>query len=253
MKINRVQLSFKKVQIEITTDCNLKCFNCDRFCRQAPSKEQMSVEQIRKFIKNITDQKYVWDKIDILGGEPTIHPDFKNIIDLFSEYQYKHTGTEVTLITNGYKRDPVELYKSLPRNIKINNTNKSSPINYFESICVAPIDYELYKDVDYTMGCPNTYMCGITLSRYGFYCCGVAAGIDRVIGFNVGLKDLKQVTEESIRYQLGIFCKYCGRFKNNFSEIVSPTRTLVKEELFSTFWEDAFEKYSKQKPTLTLY
>ena len=27
-----------KVQLELTTDCNIKCFNCDRSCRQAPSK-----------------------------------------------------------------------------------------------------------------------------------------------------------------------------------------------------------------------
>ena len=39
------------IEIEITTDYNLKCFNCDRSCRPALSEEYMTVEQIKLFLE----------------------------------------------------------------------------------------------------------------------------------------------------------------------------------------------------------
>ena len=40
--------NINKVEIEITTACNLYCINCGRACSQAPSNESMSAEQIEK-------------------------------------------------------------------------------------------------------------------------------------------------------------------------------------------------------------
>ena len=39
-----------KLEIEVTTKCSMKCYHCDRSCRQASSDEQMSLDQIKYFI-----------------------------------------------------------------------------------------------------------------------------------------------------------------------------------------------------------
>jgi len=39
------------IEIEITTDRNLECFNCDRSCKQALSEEYIIMKQIKPFLK----------------------------------------------------------------------------------------------------------------------------------------------------------------------------------------------------------
>jgi MoaA/NifB/PqqE/SkfB family radical SAM enzyme len=64
----------QKVEIEITTSCNLMCKFCDRRCSQAPAAEKMSPEQIRCFVNESIQLKHQWNNISILGGEPALHP-----------------------------------------------------------------------------------------------------------------------------------------------------------------------------------
>ena len=77
--------SRKFIEIEITYRCNLRCINCDRSCRQAPTNEQMSVEQIQKFINESVDNNVKWERIRVMGGEPTLHPDIFEILNLLLE------------------------------------------------------------------------------------------------------------------------------------------------------------------------
>ncbi len=49
------------IELEITTSCNLKCFNCDRQCRQASSKEFITLEQIKKFINETLSIGHRWN------------------------------------------------------------------------------------------------------------------------------------------------------------------------------------------------
>jgi len=64
------------IEIDITYACNLRCYNCNRSCTQAPTVERMTVDQIKKFVEESKASNLQWKRIRILGGEPTLHPDF---------------------------------------------------------------------------------------------------------------------------------------------------------------------------------
>src|SRR5262245_29713970 len=74
--------ALRKIEIDITYACNLSCPNCNRSCAQAPTGERMTVEQIDFFLKESIASGIKWDRIRLVGGEPTLHPHFHNIIQL---------------------------------------------------------------------------------------------------------------------------------------------------------------------------
>ena len=68
------------IAIDLTMECNNRCFNCEASCRQAPSNEIMTVDQIKKFVDEAIKLDYRWDAIKLRGGEPTLHPKIFEII-----------------------------------------------------------------------------------------------------------------------------------------------------------------------------
>ena len=82
---------YKKVYIEITNVCNLACDFCPQTRR---SSEFMKVETFSKIldqIKSYTDYIYFHVK-----GEPLLHPDIEEFLDLSFE-----KGFKVNITTNG--------------------------------------------------------------------------------------------------------------------------------------------------------
>jgi len=82
---------FKKIYIEITNNCNLNCSFCAPDYRK---KEFMSIEKfeiIISKIKDYTDYIYLHVK-----GEPLMHPNINEIIDIASK-----KGLYINITTNG--------------------------------------------------------------------------------------------------------------------------------------------------------
>ena len=84
-------INFSKIELEITTHCSLKCNNCDRSCGQAPSREEMTLEQIRKFIDESIRLDKRWAKIAIQGGEPLMHTRALEVLEVFAEYKRRYS------------------------------------------------------------------------------------------------------------------------------------------------------------------
>ena len=82
--------SHRYAEIDITYKCNLKCINCNRSCTQAPSDLEMPVAKIEKFIKQSIEKQFEWERIRILGGEPTLHSRIFDIIGLLIDYRREH-------------------------------------------------------------------------------------------------------------------------------------------------------------------
>jgi radical SAM protein with 4Fe4S-binding SPASM domain len=82
---------FKKIYIEITNICNLHCSFCPSTKRKKEFMSLNSFEHILKSIKGYTD--YICLHV---MGEPLMHPELKQILELSSKYNYK-----VNLTTNG--------------------------------------------------------------------------------------------------------------------------------------------------------
>lgn len=236
------------IELNITFNCNLKCLNCARSCRQAPDRANISIEQIKKFIMESQKKNRRWETIVILGGEPTLHPDIFEILELLVSYK-KQRGNKTTLklVSNGFGSEVKNVLAKISPQILVNNTNKKSVINRFFSFNIAPVDLEEYAKADYSNKCLITKSCGVALSKYGYYCCSNAAGIDRVFGFDVGRKKLPLDGDEMLE-QAAILCRYCGRFK-----VSSSSRCILEEEKMSLSWINAYERFKEQQPVLTEY
>lgn len=235
----------EKIEIDITYDCNLKCCNCNRSCTQIPSKEEMSLMQIKRFIDESIARDRKWKQIRLVGGEPTLHSQIFEIIGLLLSYvKNSSQSTSIVLVTNGFGQFVNKVLKDIPSEVTLDNSHKGSPIQEkFVTFNVAPADLPIYKKADYANGCLIPQLCGIGLTRYGYYPCGVAGGIDRVFGFDAGRKKIPAPDDE-MRDLLNIFCKYCGHFKGYEK---------VKDQSISPIWEKAYKDYYKNEPILSLY
>jgi len=231
-----------KVQMEITTDCQMGCLNCDRSCGQAPSNENISLTQVEKFIAESLDNKHVWNRIDVIGGEPTLHPNLQNILDILFRYKKRYKRCVIRLSTHGVGEETMEIIESLPLWVKIRNSNKTTTKNLFSAYNKSPTDSGVVDPVF----CDVPWRCGLGLTRYGYFPCGAGAALARVFGYDIGIKDLKDVTYESISEQLKILCKHCGH-------CYSESRELTKTTIITPSWENAYSDYTSNVKRMTLY
>jgi hypothetical protein len=245
MKLNGYTYS---LEMEITTDCNLKCFNCNRSCRQAPSKENMSLDQIDKFVNESKKLGVTWDKgISLLGGEPSLHPDIGQVISKL----YKGLDRQIRLFTNGiYMPDSVKVSRFM-KNMVIVSTDKTGNKNNFVPFNMAPIDNPKFEDIHSYNYCKIIFDCGLGMSRYGFYICGPGASIDRIFGFDIGIKSLKDVTIEKLYDQKEKLCSHCGLLP--FADYDPYSNRIRDKEMISDSWKKAYERYKINPPKMGLY
>jgi hypothetical protein len=240
--------SLDRLELDITYACNLHCFNCNRSCEQARTNEHMSVGQIRHFLAESRERGQKWRMIRVIGGEPTIHPQFLKIIELLAEYRRAHsTNTRIVVCTNGYGDKVQRTLAMLPPEIVIENSSKESPIQpAFMTFNIAPVDSPEFADAEYTNGCSIIKKCGFGLGPSGYYPCGPASGIDRIFGFNLGRQTLPAPGDD-MREELRKFCSVCGIFKRSVENqpLINP--------VMSATWSQAYANWAKQRPQLPRY
>lgn len=236
-----------QIQIDLTWSCNLRCFNCNRSCEQAPTGERMDLDQIRHFVDESVAACQRWEQIHLLGGEPTLHPELSDILDMLLAWRNEHSPkTLIQLTTNGYGSKVQAVLEKLPSGIVLNNTYKESRCQPFDHFNIAPVDRLGYLYADYTNGCFVTHGAGIGLTPYGWYPCAVAGGIDRIIGLDIGRKHLPSPGDDMFD-QMRIFCKLCGCFARMHN------KADMDQTVKSAVWEQAYAQYRETPPTLTRY
>lgn len=119
-------MMFKRVYIEITNICNLKCSFCSIDHRL---KKSITVEEFETIIKKIdkyTDYIYLHVK-----GEPLLHKDLDKLLDIAYKYNKK-----VNITTNGtLLKDKVNLLiHPAIRQINISLHSENNKENYLEDI-----------------------------------------------------------------------------------------------------------------------
>ncbi|WP_298366421.1 glycosyltransferase [uncultured Lutibacter sp.] len=240
-----------KIEIDITYDCNLKCIGCNRSCTQAPTTESVSVLDIEKFINDSISLNKKWELINVLGGEPTLHPNFEKIIELIHEnYIEKFSpNTILQVVSNGVEaksRDLCEKVKSF-KNVRIDygSFKESKNVEYFSPFNDAPFDDEDYDNSDYDKGCWVTSYCGIGLNKRGYYACSIIGGIDRLKEGKNAISSLSEVSKEDLKNQLEEFCKYCGNFKaynQNAGDFIPRIEKEPFKNIVTKYWKDIYKK-----------
>ena len=232
--------SRKYIEIDVTYKCNLKCMNCNRSCAQAPSDVEMPISDLEKFVKQSIAKKIEWKRIRILGGEPTLHSRIFDVIDLLKAYQSKHNpSVRLVLGTNYFGNHVQQTLKKLPDDIEIKSTLKTSRINLFKPFNVAPVDNLFNRYSDYTCGCRIIEDCGIGFMPSGYYMCAVAGGIDRIVHYHLGRKELPGPLD-TMSDQMSAFCRLCGHFGFQW-----PTR----RNKTSKTWRSAYREYKEKLRT----
>lgn len=82
--------------LEITKNCNQKCFYCFNDSGHADQKNELSLVEWKKVISEIHTLGH--KSVHITGGEPFLHP---NIIEILTHAI--GLGLETTILSNGYK------------------------------------------------------------------------------------------------------------------------------------------------------
>ncbi|MCX8130518.1 MAG: radical SAM protein [Clostridia bacterium] len=273
--------NLKRLEIDITLLCNLNCINCDRIISVVPSNssQNMSVDQIKKFIEQSVSNNYEWEGITVLGGEPTIHPDFKEIISLLADYKSLHNHSmRLAIVTNGYgdnNRKVLEWLEYKHPYVIIDNGKKTSKYQpHFINVCNAPVDIlEDGKSQKYR-GCWLTETVGIALTYSGFYPCSVGSSIDRVFKYDIGIKDIKDLGILKLQEMYDVLCSKCGHYcikqssKSGSKMTVSTTHEQISQEFeyrinnfknediddsTSPVWKEAIKKYYSDTRDLTRY
>lgn len=202
--------------IDITMQCNLKCFNCNRYCDVIPDADHMTLGQINHLINESLKLNYQWDRINISGGEPTEHPYFESIVDMLLAYRDAHSpNTKINLVTNGINKAKVEKYDGP---ITIISSEKTTRCHKFNTNGVSPVDLFVLgtPPVKYS-GCNLTVCddrCSICLNRFGYYANSICAAIDRLHKFDVAIKKLSDINTGCFDKSFGLLCGYCGLYYN---------------------------------------
>ena len=99
--------TLKSIELNITTSCNRSCSFCPHSWgfKKDTRQKHISIKTVDVFIDSIIKNNYK-NQITLCGmGEPTMHPDIKDIL-----YKFQVLDNRVILVTNGYKLKEVVNY-----------------------------------------------------------------------------------------------------------------------------------------------
>jgi len=251
-----------RIIIDLSHCCDLSCSDCNRSCgaNQAPADEFISLEQVRRFIAESIAAGRRWRRIMLEGGEPTLHPQLDDILSELQRYRRLHAPEcEVELCSNGHSPRARRMLSQLPRGFRAKNSLKSAAKHkgHF-GFNIAPVDLPEFAQAEYTQGCYIPRIFGLGLTRSGYYPHPICGGIDRVFGFNIGLKKLPTVAD--MAGQMRRLCPLCGHFRQFTAESRRGLGILGhgRENKFlpgqqSPSWIRAYRDFRKKRPELSQY
>ena len=70
----------KTIQIEVTNACHKACSNCTRFCGEHSKPTFMDVDTFKKAVFSLEGFDGI---VGVMGGEPTLHPQFAELVDYY--------------------------------------------------------------------------------------------------------------------------------------------------------------------------
>lgn len=234
------------IEIDLTYACNLRCQDCNRSCRQAPDGLEIGLEQVREFVDESLARSISWKKIRLLGGEPTLHSNFEEVLYELGRYKFCFPKCRLEVVTNGFGRTVKRMLLRVPPFFHVENTMKQSDVQpQFYSFNLAPADKKGASKIDFTNGCSNIEQCGIGLTPTGYYPCAIAGGIDRVANRNLGRTSIP-ASDDDMLDLLNEFCRLCGRFE---SRVFTPPELITPSSpgKTSASWERIYDEWQARR------
>jgi len=235
-------------QIDITNVCWKDCIYCSRFNRHIRKDQNffMSLGVLEKALMSLEG----WPtRIGIIGGEPTLHPQFEKICQLLKSFCPR---SSFGLWTTGGKR--YRKFKKLidetfafvaynEHNEHQRNICKHQPITMAIQDIIEEEEYKekLIDDcwVQKTW-CP-------TIGPKGAFFCEVAYAIDTILDGPGGYpieKDWWKKTPEQFRDQVDKYCKHCGMAVPSPREFLKSKKELISSGNFELYKEHNLRRVS---------
>ena len=82
------------IQIDITNACNMRCSNCTRFCGNHRGAFFMDFDTFKRAVDSL---EYFEGVTGIIGGEPTLHPEFERFA-LYMQAKYGKQDADSTIL-----------------------------------------------------------------------------------------------------------------------------------------------------------
>jgi len=199
------------IHVEITNACNLECANCTRFVGHHRKPFFMDLDMVETALRSLQGFP---GNIGIMGGEPTLHPKFREICELVQ--QLVPNKKQRHLWTNGKK---YSLYKDvieetfLVDNIIYNDHKDEDEIHQPLMIAAKDVveDQDLMWDLIDQCWVNDRWAASIT-PKGGFFC-EVAAAQDHLFD-GPGGYELDQSwwdrDVESCKDQINRYCQNCS-------------------------------------------
>jgi hypothetical protein len=234
------------IEIDITYLCNLHCLNCNRSVTQAKEGLHMAVAMVEQFVRDSLARSIAWKRIRVLGGEPTLHPEFDRVIEVLRGYTKVHPNCILEVVTNGHGNHVQAALERLPDDVWVDNSRKTGPIQpTFGPFNMAPCDDPRYRGADYTNACAVARDCGMGLTPQGYYPCAVAGGIDRILGGHHGSKELP-ADDDDLLAAAAALCRLCGRFRDGHF-VPRALRPELTTEAISPTWRQLYADWHAKR------
>ena len=251
------KLTFNDAALNFTFACNLACVGCDRASFIKPEHSPpMTKERLGRFFEEVKSTGLELKRMRIVGGEPTLHPDFFEMTKMCMEYS-RGVGhrCNVRIFSNHHTQETrdilIEVKKRHPR-LQMMGGHKRK-----RAVFPRATRYEYVSPLDAGMvcndPCPNMgsrRKCGNGVDEVGYSLCPTAGPIDAILGLGARATTLKQMLDrEFVDWQAKEICGRCGNFMayadDEFPELWDCNGTPVSKTYRDALVSSGFEVKKK--------
>lgn len=165
------------LELQILLSCNWTCHACDQFSNLSSiswvRKGTMTLDQIDFFCREMRENNAYIGRLRVLGGEPTLHPKFKEILTRLDSLKQDGHLYQLEVVSNGSNIAKLKEVKNLvkvrvsgqaekEKNHTANMVHTPAELGYEGKVCSAP------------------WHCGISLNYWGYFPCSAGAGLARM-------------------------------------------------------------------------
>jgi hypothetical protein len=227
-----------KAEWHLTYRCDLSCACCNRACFLPAQTPDMTLDDAREFCRQADAMRWK-PRIMLIGGEPTLHPEFLRFVELAAEFN----PGNVEVWSNGHRQRAKALLASVRASglaKVIEGTQKADSVAHgVFDIFLAPADFNDCREPCGTHSRCTEPDCGISVDHEGYTVCCMGGAIDGFLRLGARTKRLADLWDYAFAdRQTRMLCQNCGQHLGVDGQRISVS-TIVRGTLMSPTWASA--------------